>query len=272
MRKKRERVWLHPTAIEQAYMRAARAYVRQIKADTDTVLVPQVAFIRSLAHDFRPDADDDVAAAAEGTYYAALTEAVNSLVRKIAQHSSNLWDLAKKFGADTVAFNDKQFHLGVRAAFGVDVFKSEPWLNAEIRTWEAENLRLIKSIPEQHVAKLQGVINEALRAGKPTSEIVKAIRAVSDVTQARAELIAQDQISKLNADLTKARQTGLGVTHARWSGVLDRRERPTHRALEGVVFSWKNPPLGGPGREYRCRCWATAIWPELAHIDGLIQP
>lgn len=257
-----------------------RGYVRVLKRRTNEILLPQLAGMVREAYGFRPDArfDDDtvgdplIAGFSAGTWYGRLTRAMDDIVGTMEEHGRHLWDLAKQYGRRTSTFNAKQFHVAVRNAMSVDIFKSEPWLVGEMHAWEAENLRLIRSIPSEHVAKLQGRVVQALREGQSTAQIVKAVREGADVTESRAELIAEDQIGKLNGQLTRLRQQGIGVTEAVWRGVLDRRERPTHRALEGVQFSWKNPPRGGPGAEIRCRCWAAAVFPELKDIDGTVVP
>lgn len=47
------------------------------------------------------------------------------------------------------------------------------------------------------------------------------------------------------------------TTHYIWRSRRDRHTRPTHRARDGQVFSWDNPPDGGhPGEDYNCRCRA----------------
>ncbi len=268
-------VWQFPHAIAVAYQKAMRAYVRLLRTQTKIILLPQLPALAAQAYNFRPDdaATDPLAfEAASGLYLARLQSALSDLLTSMGTHTQKLWDLARGFGRKASDFNAKQFHLSVRNALSVDVFKSEPWLTQELRAWEADNLRLITSIPAQHIERLQGVVVKGLREGQSTAAIAEAIQEVADVTDSRATFIAEDQIGTLNGQLTRLRQQNIGVTQAVWHGVLDRRERPTHRALEGVTFSWKNPPLGGPGAENRCRCWAAAVFPELKDIDGTVVP
>jgi SPP1 gp7 family putative phage head morphogenesis protein len=50
------------------------------------------------------------------------------------------------------------------------------------------------------------------------------------------------------------------ATHYIWRTRGDDRVRPAHRANNGKVFAWENPPdTGHPAAEYGCRCYAEPI-------------
>lgn len=75
-----------------------------------------------------------------------------------------------------------------------------------------------------------------------------------------ARLIARDQISKLNGQLARARQTAAGITSFVWETQKDSRVRPEHRALQGRTFTWADGANGVfPGQPIQCRCWARAV-------------
>lgn len=167
-------------------------------------------------------------------------------------------------------FNDNQFHKVVSGEIGMDFIKPEPWLAEALDLWVAENVRLIKSIPQQHFERVQQIISAAAVDGLAESKIISQIRGIKRLPYNRAELIAQDQIGKLNGQLTQQRQQSIGVKQYRWRGVLDDRERDHHLKREGKIFDWDNPPKGGhPGSEIRCRCYAQMILPELSELDAL---
>jgi hypothetical protein len=61
-------------------------------------------------------------------------------------------------------------------------------------------------------------------------------------------------------------------SHYVWRTVRDERVRPTHAALDGLVFSRSNPPaIGHPGREINCRCWAEPYYGDPAIPDASLQ-
>ena len=164
--------------------------------------------------------------------------------------------------------NRTAFRETMRRALGVDVITGDQRLVAKMTMWEAENLALIKSVPQQTVSRIQGKITEAVRAGRSLKEVTDEVRAELGVTQRRAELIARDQVGKLNADLSRQRNEDLGVDEYTWRGVLDARERPEHVAREGKRYRWDNPPDGGaPGEAIRCRCTASPVLPSWEELE-----
>jgi len=94
----------------------------------------------------------------------------------------------------------------------------------------------------------------------PTKRMTKDGRVITVRVEAHADLIARDQLAKLNLALTRSRQVAAGIAAARWRGKLDSRERPEHRALEGQLFTWSEgvPGVGFPGEPVSCRCHAEA--------------
>ena len=72
-------------------------------------------------------------------------------------------------------------------------------------------------------------------------EVAKSIRDMGDVTRSRAELIARDQVLKLNAEVTQRRHEAAGITEFVWSTSRDERVRPDHKALEGKRYRYDDP-------------------------------
>lgn len=167
-------------------------------------------------------------------------------------------------------FNDKQFHHVVSSAYGQDFYKPEPFLQDALQAWTLENARLIQSIPEQYIGQVQQMVANAAVNGWDEATLKAKIADSFRLPEARAALIANDQIGKLNGQLTRLRQQNIGIKQYRWRGKLDSRERNSHLKREGKIFDWDNPPSGGhPGSEINCRCHAQMILPEMAEIDAL---
>ncbi len=70
--------------------------------------------------------------------------------------------------------------------------------------------------------------------------------------------------------MVREEQKGAGVERAEWVTMRDTHVRPSHRAMDGTVFSWDGPPpLPGalsssgddcfPGDDYGCRCLASPV-------------
>ena len=100
-------------------------------------------------------------------------------------------------------------------------------------------------------------------------------------TKRRAALIARDQVTSLNAELTRIRQQQVGIEQYTWSTVKDERVRKSHRALEGTTQRWDKPPIvdgepAHPGQPINCRCQAIpdvdAVLREAGLITGTTEP
>ena len=145
----------------------------------------------------------------------------------------------------------------VRTAMSVNVLTPESGLAQELAVWEADNVALIQSIPDEYLPQLRNRIVTAVRRGENYTQLAEEIQASFAMPEWRARLIARDQVGKLNGQLTRIRQNELGITEYYWRGMLDIRERPLHVEREGLECSYDKPPSdGNPGEPIQCRCWA----------------
>lgn len=257
---KRLRKWLRPAAVEREYKRYLQGVARDVAQACETAIIPALPGLRQ--DDYRDIPES------EGWYErlrVAFLEAGSLIVLPgLAQRIA-------EFAAGIERFNRAQFHAVLRSAYGVDIFKGEPWLAEALSQWEAENIKLIRSIPQQALDRMHGKIVSAVRSGTPTAKLAEWIRNEYGVARSRADLIARDQVGKLNGQLTEERQTRIGVRSYKWRGSLDERERDEHVAREGETFRWDDPPEDGhPGEPILCRCWAEPVLPLLEDIEGLV--
>lgn len=141
-------------------------------------------------------------------------------------------------------------------------------VEAQIEHWRSKNVDLIKSLGDQELDRIEDLLDTAERGAWRVEELRKAIQSEFDVTKSKADLLARDQTLKLNAQISKHRQTSVGITQYTWSGSLDERERPEHLGLEGTTQDWNDPPVTNengdrnhPGEDYQCRCVPIPILP-----------
>lgn len=169
--------------------------------------------------------------------------------------------MARRQAQKVEAFNQAQLARQMTALLGVNPFVSESWLADEVKAFTKANVSYITSIPQQYFEKVQQSIIRNVQAGKLTDQIADDIKGIYNVTENRAALIARDQTSKFNGDLTRLRQANIGITRYVWSTSLDERVREEHAALEGQIFSWNDPPeVGNPGEDINCRCVALPVF------------
>lgn len=285
-----------PVGIENAYATALRQYARRLRRALNLILIPKVPRIVDIANRYRSDANEPLgrswielhpdANEPLGQSWIELLEDLleetlgvvtgvqqEGLAAVIGRYRAELGQLPGPSSAEQVGVaayaeqinrhNIRQVVGTISAVYGEQYLRDEPWLVEMLRVWESENLRLIKSIPTQYVSDLQGKITRAINEGQKATDLVDTIKATYDQPVNRAELIAQDQVGKLHSQLVEERMRFIGVKEYKWRGILDARERPEHRAREGKVFSWDNPPYDGhPGVPIRCRCYPEPIWPK----------
>lgn len=134
----------------------------------------------------------------------------------------------------------------------------------------AENVGLIKSIPEQYHTGVRSLVMESVTAGRDLSRLSRELRKRYGVSERRAALIARDQNGKATSALMRVRQTEMGIERAVWLHSGGGKEpRPTHKANSGKTFSlaegWFDPDPRVrerilPGQLINCRCsWRPLV-------------
>lgn len=157
-------------------------------------------------------------------------------------------------------FNRRQVKAQLEEGLGVDVLLNEPYLTQELESFSFWSTRLIQDMPDQYRNRVQNIAMAGLQSGESTTSLARKIAKEAGVQKRRAELIARDQVSKLNGQLTQLRQQEAGVKKYRWRTSRDERVRSSHAAREGKVYSWNRPPEGGhPGQPINCLVSGTVV-------------
>lgn len=253
--------WAHPLAIENEYVAVLTAVAVGVETACKQAVEPALSELRL----------DDFGDIPESMgWYERMRQAFIEASIVAASYTS-IDGIVSRYANRVSDFNRRQLMRMLRSAYSVDIFVADPSLAATMSTWEAENIRLIKSIPQQALEKMHGRIVASVRKGESLKSAREMLQSEYGVTRRRAELIARDQVGKLNGDLTRDRQQKVGVKEYDWMTSRDERVRLTHRAHEGKTYQWTEPPpsTGHPGEDYQCRCWARAKLPLLADLNGL---
>lgn len=179
---------------------------------------------------------------------------------------------------DTI--NRTQILKQFKSVLGIDITSLNPNVSNRLNEFIAKNVSLIQSIEPKYLADIQRTLEESAVQGLHVSEVQKLIEERGKVSEGRAELIARDQVGKLNGDLTKTRQENLGVDRFKWLTAQDERVRESHQDLEGEIFSWDDLPIvdgeeAFPGSAVQCRCVAEPLLddilddiPETEYVPG----
>lgn len=260
------KLMLFPTGSERDYLAALRRIaVRPFERACRDALMPVLPQVLA---EFRQDVDPRDIPESTG-WFETLRQAFLETLVLAGTGAVQAAAIVQRVMSSVEDFNRTQFRAVLRSVYGVDIITNAPIeLRAALDVFEATNISLIRSIPQQAVSQLQGKIVEAVRRGSTLKQLQAQVREEFDITDRRAKLIARDQIGKLNGQLTELRQEQIGVTEYVWRGILDARERPEHVAREGKVFSWAKPPDDGhPGEPINCRCTAEPVLPSWEEME-----
>lgn len=184
--------------------------------------------------------------------------------------------LAQRFIGRTSNKNKQKIERMLSLSMGVDMsFIDTTAIREKIDQALAENVNLIKSIPEQHFSKVSQAIFQSFRGEKfAEGGLTNRLKKIGRLTDDRAKLIARDQSGKFVSSLNEIRQKDAGIEGYIWrtskdnrvvgnpSGLYPKGNRAhmDHWNREGKFFTWDNPPPDGhPGQAINCRCFAEPV-------------
>ena len=255
---------MFPVGLERDYRSKILQFFEIVRKLIRDELVPQLPALERSAAPRRDERFDQDWAEALNRIFGGIDAR-----RKLAEAGFND---PKQFADDAAREiargNLRAIRRQVKSVLGLDIFLNDTNLQTMLNSFGFENARLIKTMNEDFVQRIQTITTQALRQGRRAGGIEKAIlEALSteeDKTRRRAALIARDQLASLRADITRERQTQLGVKRYRWRTAGDERVRPAHAFRNGTIFSWNDPPPDGhPGKPILCRCTAEPVIDDL---------
>jgi SPP1 gp7 family putative phage head morphogenesis protein len=192
-----------------------------------------------------------------------IDHAARAFARKL--RPTELHDVVKKFGVRASEHSRDQLDRQLRSAIGVPLSAIERPMQNELGAWVANNVALIRTVPERYFDRVQQDVQEAFAGGTHPETLRAQLADRYAMSERDAERIARDQVLKLSADLTHARMSSLGVTHARWRTMRDNRVSDDCWAREGKIYDLATGINGVfPGKSHPvCRCWPEPILDDL---------
>ena len=126
------------------------------------------------------------------------------------------------------------------------------------------NTALIKNVSGEVQLKIFDETRKDPTGLPPLEQRIKDVTGFSD---ARVRLIARDQTSKLNSELSTMRHKAAGFTKYQCTTSGDERVREEHVDLDGNIYRYDEPTdeQDGlqPGQPINCRCLAEPIFDGL---------
>lgn len=178
--------------------------------------------------------------------------------------------LARWFAKSASRRSERALHTILRNAGYSVKFTMTPTVRDVLEASVAENVALIRSIPQQFHTQVEGLVMRSVQTGRDLQGLTRDLQRQFGVSRRRAEFIALDQNNKATSAIQKARQTELGISEGTWlHSHAGREPRPTHLANHGKTFNiqtgWFDPDPEVrrhimPGELIRCRCvWRPNI-------------
>jgi SPP1 gp7 family putative phage head morphogenesis protein len=162
---------------------------------------------------------------------------------------------------------DSAFRQALKDSGWTVEFKMTPAVRDAFNASVAENVSLIRSIPEKYLQQAEGIVMRSYSTGRDLETMVKELKTLYPISSRRAELIARDQSNKANAVVNRARQMELGITEAIWMhSHAGKNPRQDHVAANGKRYKIaEGCKISGefiqPGEEINCRCTCRAVLP-----------
>lgn len=240
---------IEPSLTNQAaYLRELRSCLREMAAFCRTDLIE--AFNRQRSKDYVGDADSFT--------FEALNLLTAGLLRRATRVVRGIIGLESQR-------HTKNFMATAKRTLGVDLASvvREEDLSDYLEAAGLRNAGLIRGLLDDTVRQIQQVTLATLVSGETATTLRKRLTERFGIADRRAQLVAQDQIAKLNSDLNRIRHQQAGIESYIWTTAHDERVRSRHRQLDGKTYKYGEPTSAEeglpPGQPIRCRCVARAI-------------
>ncbi|WP_105326119.1 phage minor head protein [Acidaminococcus provencensis] len=250
--------------VEKRYQAAIKGIVRRMRRKLETASTPTqaITMLREMARSPTMDAAARMAAMAMAT--------------QVMQNGYRTWREAAAAGSKGTE---------IYYALTKELNKSNAFREIIDR-----NAELIKSVPADATQALARAMAEGYEAGvRPEDLKADIMNRFSDLTEAKARLIARTETSKAATALTRVRAQRIGAEWYVWRTSEDARVRSSHAHMDGVLVNWSDPPspekLIGmkdygsyhAGEFPNCRCYAEPLldyddvkWPHKVYRGGRI--
>lgn len=278
--RKRPPIQIYPRLLETKYAKLVKDILSQLKALLDADLVPE---LRNLSQEF----SRDFGARRNDDFIGTLQRIIRGIMVKFAGIVKSREIEITRVATEVDLWSKKQHRNTISHILGVNILENDRSLSAAIDMWVKQNVDLIVNISLQEKIIIEQLVSDAFKNGRSHQELQDALedhwkdrdkRKTNWVpgfsVPYRAELVARDQIGKLNGQISNLRQEAVGVERYIWRTALDERVRDSHKVLEGKIFYWNSkdgpqppPQIGHPGNDYRCRCYAEPILEDILGFD-----
>jgi hypothetical protein len=278
---------IHPSAgVHAWYFAELEKAIEEMRESVERAVLGVYGALEppTMAHDVRIITDS------QGTQrYGCIVEDASRnpslLLRAALRKWGGLWvskfdklslDLSREFAKKSFGITQTQMRAAFKEAGFTVSFKPTPGSMGAYHAVVAEQVNLIKSIPQQYLKDVESKVWNSVAKGGDMHALSIDLRQTYGITRDRAALIARDQNAKAKATIERARRQELGITHAIWQhSAGGKTPRATHVAMSGKAYviaqgAWDSDEGAYvlPGELINCRCTSRAVIPAFETIEG----
>lgn len=245
-----------PTPVAMRYNAELQDMIKQMTAETQAAL--EAIFDTEHAQEYFAQ---DASTASQANIV------MNALIKKFTMlFNTRSKPIAKRFASASNRASSKATHSSLKELSGglsLGTRKLDADTKEIMTATIAENVGLIKTIPQKYLAGVQGAVMRSITTGNGMQTLLPYIKKHKGITERRAHFIAIDQTRKANVALTVGRMEKIGLKKGRWIHTGGgKTSRELHEELDGTIFEFANPPViqknptvrGLPGQLPGCRC------------------
>jgi uncharacterized protein with gpF-like domain len=221
----------YPTALEILYKKELNLFVKQMFKLVESNLLGNKEFKEAYL-DLRFDEEQDNASTVEFTLsklkvlFGFLSTEVSNKLSNLAKQVSN--------------FNKRNIENSFEKPVVLRHLKND---EQTIKLWISENVFLIKSIETNLHLNVTNTIYDGIKRGLTTNSLAKNLANAYSISIQKANLIARDQIAKLNGQLTMNRKLSLGLNLYIWATAGNEKVRNSHKVLESKICDFNNSTI-----------------------------
>lgn len=135
---------------------------------------------------------------------------------------------------------------------------------SEIARAYTENMQdyVIKDFANERLPEMRRKIQELVLQGYRLDKVQELLEKEYGFMARKAKFLAQNETTIMLSEYKKVTYKEMGFNKFVWRTITDGKERDLHKALNGTIWSYDDPPIidertgqkGLPGQAYNCRC------------------
>lgn len=292
-RKAKRKIWLYPWARERQYAKNIYKWIRPFVKAVEEYITGQAD---SILH-----GDSVTTDALPGPGFTLLTKTLSGWIAQYYPDSEtgrSPSGIMLGIGATANGIKkavEREWGKQTEPVLGFQFNTSETWWSDLKQQWSETNYKLIKSIPQNYINRVNDLVEKAVTNGWSYQTLMADLKKIGvQTTGYQVKLLARDQVGKLNGQISQAQQTDAGIETYIWQTAGDERVRgnptgrfpkavPSHHLMNGLLCRWDDAtvysddkgktwkprtskmPKAHPGMEIQCRCTAIPYMDDLVN-------